>query len=415
MDHYKKYKLTNINPIFVFSISTTYASWGHFLAFYNISEKDGAYFQYFKYSIPENYTEAMEIYFIGILSIMIGYNFGKKGITQLPKIDFQLTSVTSFKYLFYISIFLILFNGIIVLPGSLQKIIILFPQLSLFIFNLLGEKHKINSFKFYSFSLTIICTVFAFFTSYLRSEIISPVILYIISHIVATKNLRSIISVKWIPVLILIIVFSINFDKLGRLRTMYFSEWKQRIDFLTSDIKESSDTDEDEQKKQTILSRSTVINQVTQVVKVKKEDGLYYGNTLVYLAYVFIPRFIWADKPIIQQGGWFAERIGMAYRNDTGNLNNSINMTIYGEAYLNFDYYGVVAICVLFGFFLSKLWQASGELKNYFNLMGTGFSLFLISNSVMQLGADIQIVVTLISVYLIFLFLSFTLREIYNS
>lgn len=90
-------------------------------------------------------------------------------------------------------------------------------------------------------------------------------------------------------------------------------------------------------------------------------------------------------------------------------------MTIYGEAYLNYDYYGVGGICFLFGYFIARLWQASGELKNYFNILGVGFSLYLISYATFQLGSDIQIVVTFLSVYLIFLLLSFILKEVYGS
>lgn len=414
LDHYKKYKLTNINPIFVFSIGSIYTAFGHFLAFHNINEKEGAYFQYFKYSVPENYTEAMEIYFIGILFVFLGFNFAIKPPVLLPKINFKIHSFTVFRYLFYFSILLIFIQGMIALPGSFQKIITLFPLLSLFILNLVGLTYNIRLFKTYSIVLTIICAVYYLFTSYLRFEIISPLILFIISNIIVSKNLKSLLSFRLLPIFILIILFSLSFSKLGNVRTQYLYTWDQKLDFLIND-QEATDESEEEQKKQTILSRSTVINQLTQVVKVKKEDGLYYGQTLIYLTYAFIPRIIWPEKPIIQQGGWFAERIGMAYRNEFGNINNSINMTIYGEAYLNYDYYGVLFISFLFGYFIAKLWLASGELKNYFNIIGVGFSLYLISISVFQLGADIQMVVTLMSIYLIFLLLSVILKEIYGS
>ncbi len=412
VDHYKKYKLNNINPIFVFSIGSLYTAYGHFLAFYNIKEKEEAYFQYFKYSVPENYTEAMEIYFIGILFIVLGFNSFKRSTGVLPEINFTIKSISVLNYLFYLSFFIVIFQGFIVFPGPVQRLVSLIPISSIFLLNLFGITYKVKNLENYSWILVFICTINSFFTSYLRFDIISPAIIYLISSLMATKRVRSFFDTKYIPIFALILFFSFSFNKLGMLRTIYSFSWQQKVSYLFNN--EQVAEFEDEQKKQTILARSTVINQLTQVIRVKKEDGLYSGKTMLYLTYVFIPRFVWPEKPIIQQGGWFAERIGLAYRNDSGSINNSINMTIYGEAYLNFEYYGVIIISFLFGYFIAQLWQASGMVKNYFNILGVGFSLYLIGYATFQLGADIQAVVTILSVYLIFLFSSIVLKELYR-
>lgn len=413
-DHYRKHKIDRINPILIFAATMMITSIGHFLAFYNIHEKENLYFQYFKYSIEANYTEAMEIFYLGVMFIILGFQMGSKINVSLPKINTNINSYNVYRNIFYVSVILLLSQNAIRLPGSLQKIISLLPILSLFILNIIGSTYNIKTFKTYSVILTVMAIVINLFTSYLRFNIISPLILYVISNIIVNKNVKFLFKFRSIPVLIAMIFFSISFSKLGKLRTKYAYSWEAKLNYLLGDEDESKEDFEEESKKQTILSRATVINQLTQVVRIKKEDGFYYGETLAYLGYVFIPRFLWPDKPRVQQGGWFAERIGLAYRNSYGHLNNSINMTIYGEAYLNFGFYGVFAICIFFGFLVSKLWQSSGELSSYFNLLGVGYSLYLISYATFQMGADIQIFVTFISVYLIFLFISYVVRELYK-
>jgi hypothetical protein len=394
-------------------------SWGHFMAFVNESQKEMEYFQYFKYSIAENYTEAMEIFYIGILFILYGYYSGETLIKRVPLIKTNLMSMTIYDRIFYFSLVLMIFPNLLPIPSALVRIITMLPQVGMFIFNIIGIKYKINRFKLYSIVLLAITVVINLFTSYLRFTIIAPIFLYIISYIVSEKKITYLYSIRSLPVYIALIFFSVSFSKLGSLRSQYEMTWEQKLevlmDFKTSDDKKvSQDEFEEENKKQTILSRSTVINQLTQLVKVKKEDGFYYGETMLYLTYVFIPRFLWPEKPIIQQGAWFAERIGLAYRNEAGFVNNSINMTIYGEAYLNFGYLGIVLICFLFGYFLNFLWKSSGEMNNYFNLLGMGFSLYLIGYATFQLGSDLQIVITFLSVYLTFLAFGYILREIFN-
>src|SRR6478609_3497096 len=94
------------------------------------------------------------------------------------------------------------------------------------------------------------------------------------------------------------------------------------------------DYDDEKDKEKNILARSSTLNQLSQVVELQVEDGYYNGATMSYIAFAFIPRFIWPEKPLIMQGRWFANEIGMAYNHgSTGSLmdvNNSINMTVAG-------------------------------------------------------------------------------------
>ncbi|MDI3288179.1 hypothetical protein [Polyangium sp. 15x6] len=86
-----------------------------------------------------------------------------------------------------------------------------------------------------------------------------------------------------------------------------------------------------------------------------ERHGLRLGETFDYLAYAFVPRLFWPDKPTVSRGGWFYYYIGAA--RSEAEATTSIAQTAAGELYWNFGFPGVLfgmgAIGALFGF----LWR----------------------------------------------------------
>ena len=76
-------------------------------------------------------------------------------------------------------------------------------------------------------------------------------------------------------------------------------------------------------------------------------------------------------------------------------------MTVAGELYLDFGWLGVIIGSLLFGAFISVLWNSTEFYSSEFNLSGIIFGGYLIMISIGSY-ADLQIVITLISTYLIF-------------
>jgi len=113
---------------------------------------------------------------------------------------------------------------------------------------------------------------------------------------------------------------------------------------------------------------------------------------------------LWPDKPLIQIGAWFALEIGIGSKTSLGTANNSINMTVAGELYLDFGWIGVILGSLLFGAFLAILWNSTRFYSSVYNITGTIFGGYLI---ILATGsyADLQVLVTLLSTYLIFLFI----------
>jgi hypothetical protein len=79
-------------------------------------------------------------------------------------------------------------------------------------------------------------------------------------------------------------------------------------------------------------------------------------------------------------------------------------MTIPGELYLNYGWNGVWVGLSLLGVFIAVLWGTTEFWIKPRNVLGTAFAFYMMWPWIgFSLGADLQIVVTLIAVYLVLL------------
>lgn len=86
-----------------------------------------------------------------------------------------------------------------------------------------------------------------------------------------------------------------------------------------------------------------------------ERHGYRYGDTLDYLAYAFVPRLFWPDKPAVSRGAWFYYYIGAARSEDEATT--SIAQTASGELYWNFGFPGVVFGMGALGALFGVLWR----------------------------------------------------------
>jgi hypothetical protein len=86
--------------------------------------------------------------------------------------------------------------------------------------------------------------------------------------------------------------------------------------------------------------------------------GFLYGETLDYLAYAFIPRLIWSDKPSVSRGTWFTVYLGGASSEE--DAHTSTGLTAAGELYWNFGLWGVIVGMILVGLSVGALWRMVG-------------------------------------------------------
>jgi hypothetical protein len=141
---------------------------------------------------------------------------------------------------------------------------------------------------------------------------------------------------------------------------------------------------------------------VSQVVRLVDDSGYRRGETLEYLTWVWIPRFVWPDKPTIAKGQWFASEIGQGFYLPSGAFSNSINMTIPGELYLNYGWLGIVVGCSLIGALFSLLWRSADFWHGGANPWGNALGFFLLYCGAVVV-IDLQIVVSMIAASLVLL------------
>jgi hypothetical protein len=93
------------------------------------------------------------------------------------------------------------------------------------------------------------------------------------------------------------------------------------------------------------------------------EIPYWYGETLASGGYVFIPRVIWPDKPLLTFGTQFGHRYGML---DISNSTTTVNLTWVVELYANFGYLGAIVGMGLIGvaFALMERWFATPGTAN---------------------------------------------------
>jgi hypothetical protein len=106
------------------------------------------------------------------------------------------------------------------------------------------------------------------------------------------------------------------------------------------------------------LSRQFDPTPVGFLVGEVREYGLQMGETMDYIAYAFVPRIIWPDKPNVTRGAWFTAYLGFAAYEDEATTSTGITAT--GELYWNFGIAGVVSGMFLLGVLISGLWRMAG-------------------------------------------------------
>jgi len=86
-----------------------------------------------------------------------------------------------------------------------------------------------------------------------------------------------------------------------------------------------------------------------------ERSGLRWGDTMDYLWYAFVPRFVWPDKPGVTRGPWFYAYVGGA--RSESEAKTSLAQSAVGELYWNFSYLGAVVGMSVLGAAFGALWR----------------------------------------------------------
>lgn len=390
--NFKKFGYSAVDIMFLFVLSIGFTSIGNLLGYLSIGKSNESV--YIIYAKKEYLSNVVFLIYISSIATVAGFNLGKK-IQILPSFKTIKLSNKGSSFLFYLSILSVASQFTKLLPeiGTILTTIYLLPVLSIFILARLSALFQNRRLELYSIVLLIITTIYAVFFEYLRINMIIPSVAYILGHLVGSKNIKSLFGAKLYVIYIFIGVFLTYFSIFGNVRTQYV-EGLQRIELL-----QKSSGIENEG---TFFSRLSILNQVSNIFSLVDQNGYYNGKTLEYMGFALIPRVLWPAKPKIVKGRWFALEIGQAIDYGKGNVNNSVNMTVPGELYLNFGWPGAIIGSLLFGLLVRAFWNTTKFWLENNNLFGNLFGFYLLFIGLFSLGADLQIIVTLLALYIIF-------------
>lgn len=282
--------------------------------------------------------------------------------------------------------------------GTLSALIVLMPDLSIFTLSRLGAARRSRRVITVALVLALGAAIYAALFAYLRAEILLPIFALLIGLVVGNRSLAILRRRVLMPVYLFIALFAVNFATLGRIRSTT-GAGESRAEALRAASTSASDS---ASGVDALFVRLSTLNQLSQVGLLADKDGFLHGATLEYLGFAFVPRFLWPAKPKIAKGAWFAYSIGQAIVRPDGTYNNSINMTVPGELFLNFGWPGVLIGSYLFGSLLALFWSTAVFWKEDNNPLGTAFGFYLLWIGV-GLVADLEIIVTLTAMYLLFL------------
>jgi oligosaccharide repeat unit polymerase len=311
--------------------------------------------------------------FLGIIGIIIGYKFNaaNKIADKLPKfINVDKKWATRLSISFF-AIGVLAYLIIIFMRGNIKSILnmsfeekfqspnLLYPYVAILsrfseaglflLISINDKKHKLS--KFFALIITL---MLVHFIGGVRIDFIRIVLVIAGFYLFYIKKLRVKFFVS--SFLIIFIIFYLIVWGAIRHKTIPVDESKFLNEYFIIDK-----LDFPMLLDNFLLILDTVPNQIP----------FQHGSTYARLIYLFIPRFVWQNKPI-DMGTW----ITMNLRGESNSL-TSATATNFGEMYLNFGYLGIILGSYILGFLLKVIVIYYKFQQNSKNSMGICVSLIL--------------------------------------
>ncbi|MEZ5031450.1 MAG: hypothetical protein R2787_08610 [Saprospiraceae bacterium] len=358
---------------------------------------NGVFLSSFPYARPELFDHASLVWALGNFVLLEAFALQPR--VYLPTLEFNLGHSGFLGWLFLGSVAL-LFRSFWLpfsLPGAFGSILDLLPLVGILMHSRLAELQNHRGLFLRALFLTALATGYAVLFAYLRISMVIPGLVFLLGMLSARGQIRVLLSPRLYPFYVFLFLFSAFFITFGAKR----SQLSYGLDRITElQQAKSAEVEVAREDRLSAFERTSTIGQLSAIVGLVKDHGHYMGRASMPLLTALIPRFLWPEKPPIALGVWFALEIGAALKTETW-YNNSINMTIPGHLYLEFGWVGLILGCWLIGYFLRMLWETTGYTRKPLNLTGSFFAGYLLYTSFLGLGADLQILVTYLAVYLV--------------
>ncbi len=238
--------------------------------------------------------------------------------------------------------------------------------------------------------------VYSAMFSYMRGEVAYPLFALFLAFLLRKAVTKRVVAIACVVIFVFAVIYKSNGETRGQgifgLERVEILLKEFRLDRADSNLV-GADKGGDSAL-MVLLARGCNFGQLSQVARIADEEGYYYGTTLEYLSYAFIPRLIWPEKPLITPGQWFAEKIGHGSRLSDTSFSNSINMSVAGELYLNFGWMGAVGGLLLLALFYAVVWEATDfyGMRNNPTGHALGVSILVQANGGSSAAAIVQLI-----------------------
>lgn len=123
------------------------------------------------------------------------------------------------------------------------------------------------------------------------------------------------------------------------------------------------------------LRRASLLTQVAHVVDLTPSEVPFQeGATYQYLAVTFIPRFLWPDKPSVNEANRFYQ-VAYGMTSERGLESTSIAVGYMAEGFINFGWAGVVGVMFCVGLALGLYERTFGLTRSSSLFMAIGLAL----------------------------------------
>ena len=128
--------------------------------------------------------------------------------------------------------------------------------------------------------------------------------------------------------------------------------WVENSWQLWNDALTDRDNERIRQLSESSLSRLDLLRQTAHVIELTPSTVPYqYGSLYSYIGVTFIPRFVWPDKPSVNDANhWYQVRYGLTSPHDLSSV--SIAVGTVAESYINFGWLGPLLVILPLGIFL---------------------------------------------------------------
>jgi hypothetical protein len=151
--------------------------------------------------------------------------------------------------------------------------------------------------------------------------------------------------------------------------------WLERSASRWGAVFESGDSEDAQNLVSMSLRRISLLTQVAHVIDLTPSQVPFQnGATYKYLAVTFIPRFLWPDKPSINEANRFYQ-VAYAMTTERGLDGVSIAVGSLAEGYINFGWSGVIAIMFATGLALGVYERTIGLTNSSALFLGIGLAL----------------------------------------